>query len=532
MLVYDYNMIVSKTTFNNWQRLGHINSLTSRANKLQSKNTFLPTEKIKNIPKFKKFINILNSFNLDIEEKLFISAITIIKPKKDTQLYKEIYSLKNVKYNKKFDELKKFNFDEEIDFLGSIYQSLKLEGKKSEEGSYYTPNNLLNIDIKENDKVLDPCCGSGQFLIYFLKFTKPENIYGYDMDEIAVKLARINLLFYSKKEFEPNIFYLDFLTSKIDKKFDVIATNPPWGAYFDDKYKKILKTIYPKISSYESFSYFIFKSLDILKDNGILDFILPYSIINVQTHKDIRNIILKYNILELKDLKHPFKGVMSRVIRLKLEKKVGYKSFEYFLLNKTEKNILNKIEKFNNFLEAEFGLGIVTGNNKKHLTKNPKNLFYEKIYRGKNIDNFFIKDNDEYILFNKKQFQQSLEYEKYKREKLIYKFISKKLVIAYDKEGILTLNSANFFIPKNYNIFFILGIFNSKLYNFYFQKKFSSIKVLKQHLSSIPLPKEDENIINIVKQILLNKKNINILDEYIFEKFEITQKERNIICEY
>lgn len=534
--------MISKATQKNWERLGHTNSLTSRANKLNSTKIFIPTEKIKDISQTKEYLDILNNFNYSISQKLFLTAIVLIKTSsikdgfelltQNKQLYKEILNLEKIEYHPNLEIFSKFDFSNEIDFLGSVYQSLLHEGEKSKKGSYFTPEFLIDTKLNKDDLVCDVCCGSGQFLLYFLKFVEPENIYGFDIDEIAVIIARINLLLTSKKEFIPNIYHLDFLTSNINYKFDVIATNPPWGAYFDEKYKKLLKKQYPKLKSYESFSYFIAKSLELLKDNGKLELILPFSIINVKTHQDIRDIISQYNITSLVNHGKVFKNVFSDVITLKIEKSTPKFNFNYYLLSNIEKDILSKIEQNNNYLEAEFGLGIVTGNNKKLITKNPPSLFYEKIYRGKNIDKFFIKDSDEYILFDKSKFQQSLEYEKYKREKILYKFISKKLVLAYDKEGILPLNSLNFFIPQNFDLFFILGIFNSTLYNFYFQKKFNSIKVLKSHLMNLALPKEDKNIIDITKNILNNKSSLNELDEYIFNLFNLNTKEREYLSSF
>jgi hypothetical protein len=57
---------------------------------------------------------------------------------------------------------------------------------------------------------------------------------------------------------------------------------------------------------------------------------------------------------------------------------------------------------------------------------------------------------------------------------LIYRFISKYLVFAYDDKQKLTLNSANIVIPKtdDYPIKVIAALFNSSLYQFIFQKKF------------------------------------------------------------
>ena len=86
------------------------------------------------------------------------------------------------------------------------------EGKKSQSGSYYTPSNKVNDItkdyVKKDSKVLDPCCGTGQFLLAFADIVEnPLNIYGIDCDKTAVRIARLNVLIrFKNKNFIPNIF--------------------------------------------------------------------------------------------------------------------------------------------------------------------------------------------------------------------------------------------------------------------------------------------------------------------------------------
>ena len=126
--------------------------------------------------------------------------------------------------------------------------------------------------------------------------------------------------------------------------------------------------------------------------------------------------------------------------------------------------------------------------------------------------------------------------EKYRaKEKLIYRFISKYLVFAYDDEQKLTLNSANIVIPKvpSYPIKVVAALLNSSLYQFIFQKKFSSIKVLRNHIEQMPLPLWDEevfnNIVKLVDEVRNNKIEFEILDNYIMMQYNLSTKEINHI---
>lgn len=67
-------------------------------------------------------------------------------------------------------------------------------------GSFYTPKDLaedmakkLNIQPKENLKILDPCVGKGNLLVAIKNiypFVKDENLYGIDIDKEAIRYCR------------------------------------------------------------------------------------------------------------------------------------------------------------------------------------------------------------------------------------------------------------------------------------------------------------------------------------------------------
>ena len=139
----------------------------------------------------------------------------------------------------------------------------------------------------------------------------------------------------------------------------------------------------------------------------------------------------------------------------------------------------------------------------------------EPILKGADIEKFRIKQIKNYIKFKPDEFQQCAPEEVFRvKEKLVYKFISKKLVIAYDDEQTLTLNSCNILIPqiKGLDIKYILAVLNSDIAQFYFEKKFNSVKVLRSHIEQIPIPFVDFNvqkpIIDLVNKII-NGKNID-----------------------
>ena len=112
-------------------------------------------------------------------------------------------------------------------------------------------------------------------------------------------------------------------------------------------------------------------------------------------------------------------------------------------------------------------------------------------------------------MWNKKNFQQIAPTKIYRaKEKLLYKFVSNKLIFAYDNNKTLSLNSCNILIPRieNLDIKYILAILNSRIIDFYYQKNYPSLKVLKSALEELPIPnislKEQQPIIKLVDKIL------------------------------
>ena len=91
---------------------------------------------------------------------------------------------------------------------------------------------------------------------------------------------------------------------------------------------------------------------------------------------------------------------------------------------------------------------------------------------------------------------------------MLYKFVSNKLIFAYDNNKTLSLNSCNILIPRieNLDIKYILAILNSRIMDFYYQKNYPSLKVLKSALEELPIPnislKEQQPIIKLVDKIL------------------------------
>ncbi len=578
---------------------GELKRLNNRANKSSSLKTFFPDELFSSEEE-KRIVSEISSFimrhNIPLSSALFLICLNLLEKRgmlegaaPEDILFTRKINIRNRKQlsetldqwrgslssdvKPEFFEILKVSFPDHSNITGIIYQSIRIEGDRSRLGMYYTPDNVVSEIVgrivSPEYFFLDPCCGTGQFLLAFAdKTTNPENIYGIDIDPLAVNVAKINLLMkFPDKDFNPRVFCADslldynesFLLSDMNNfsKFDCIATNPPWGSYFNNDELKNLKTFYPEIVSGESFSYFLVKSLRMLKYQGILSFVLPESMLNVKIHSDIRKYILSnYHISRIEQKKKIFKNVFSPAMVIDIQNVKSSKRIE--IINKNEsfrinqnrfssnsnyifdikidiedEKILDKIFSCNHQTvkgNAAWALGIVTGNNQKYI-KDKNDNHCEPVIKGKDISPFKINPPSTFIKFEPEKFQQCADVNFYRcGEKLVYKYISKKLIFACDRDNRLTLNSANIMIPQleSVDIRIIMALFNSDLYQYIFQKKFSSVKVLRSHIEELPVPEmaknQQQSIIKMVEDVESGGP-VNDINEFVYGIFGLNESE-------
>ena len=559
---------ISYATRKNWEKLNSSESgrLTHRANKRMSKKRFIPVEYLSDSNNAEKLQYILDDIicsNYAIESVVFSLAVSLLKSKR-------IFEKKNVQrvlseYSFEFEEaIEKYDWPtNERDLLGIVYQCLMFEGDKNVKGSYYTPisvvkNMVGNLDFSSNQTFLDPCCGSGSFLLEL--DVKPDCIFGIDNDPIAVFIAKINLLIkYLDEDFYPHIECRDYLeeinlfslnSEIIDEKFDYIMTNPPWGAMSSSSCNV------PEILSKETFSCFFVKAFQQLKRDGIIRFLFPESVTNVKVHKDIRQFILSNCCIESFTIyDDSFTGVTTKYIDICCSKSCKKETAKLFrgketqiidissffdtdnlvfnFLNSQDLEIVERVRSLGKYdlSKSIWALGVVTGDNKKKI-HHDKSDGMEKIYTGKEIHPYFLSNSENYIFYKREELQQVAKEEFYRApEKLVYKFISNKLVFAYDDKQRLFLNSANILIPniRGMDIKTVLAFLNSELYQFLYIQLFGEIKILKGNLIELPFPEltEEQNaaISESVSNLLIGKCDEETIQNKIYDIFQFSKEQ-------
>ena len=177
-------------------------------------------------------------------------------------------------------------------------------------GIFLTPDDVVSaiIDFIPNQiklKVIDPACGSGTFLIEYLKklnTKRKTEVFGIDKSPRMLLLADLNLGHFPKVTFRKQLTDSLRNTEKNDE-FDVIFTNPPFGVSLDARDYDFNKYIsckdgkgYP-LKKQTSEIVFIERCLQKLKPGGTLAIVIPKSIATNNTLQVARTALSKYGYI-------------------------------------------------------------------------------------------------------------------------------------------------------------------------------------------------------------------------------------------
>ncbi|TAE03655.1 MAG: restriction endonuclease subunit M [Bacteroidetes bacterium] len=238
----------------------------------------------------------------------------------------------------------------ERDVVADAFETFIGHALKGGQGQFFTPRNVVRmiVDIlqpSENDKIIDPACGSGGFLVDALKFVwekvakkakklawsnklleteqlkiATNNFRGIDKDYFLSKVAKayMNLVgdgttgIFCEDSLEQPQHWKAEAQSKIQMgTFDMVLTNPPFGS-------KIPVTGENKLSQYqlgykwkfntknntwqktnqlkereEPQVLFIERCLDLLKDGGKMAMVLPNGMLGNEHEEYLRDYMLK-----------------------------------------------------------------------------------------------------------------------------------------------------------------------------------------------------------------------------------------------
>jgi len=292
---------------------------------------------------------------IDYESIYTTDFIDSVAFPEDKEVVKEIKDLINV--------LKRYDFSKlGYDVIGRIFERLIPPEERHNLGQYFTNPDVVDLILRfclnhEDDKVLDPACGAGTFLVRAYQHKKLmnqrlthekilETLWGVDIAKFPAHLATINLAINDlgvEKNY-PRILHKDFFAiipqpeggfrlpekwSEVSTKtlgaeekefrfpgqFDAIVGNPPYTRQEEipkigvDK-EKLIENALKDISGNKKLAeiskragihaYFFVHGTKFLKDGGYFGFIVSNSWLDVEYGKGLQKFFLEnYKIIAI-----------------------------------------------------------------------------------------------------------------------------------------------------------------------------------------------------------------------------------------
>lgn len=211
----------------------------------------------------------------------------------------------------------------DLDAKGRAFENFLGKLFRGEYGQYFTRREIVQfmvntLDPDERHLIIDPACGSGGFLLYSLKHVRDKikwryrgdqraidridwdfahnQIYGIEINDRIARVAMMDMVIHEDghSNIETNdalIRYEEFDARKDIKpgKYDIVITNPPFGAAVKDNV--ILKKfeLGGNKASQRTEALFIERCLDMLKPGGRMAIVVPDGILTTVSQQYIRD---------------------------------------------------------------------------------------------------------------------------------------------------------------------------------------------------------------------------------------------------
>ena len=248
----------------------------------------------------------------------------------DNPLFSVVNHLQAINLNQTDLDVKGIAFER---FLGSYF--------RGDMGQYFTPRELVEFIIKmvkphHEERILDPACGSGGFLLYAMEHIQREasryyeegtpdhrdhwhdfardQLFGIEVNDAIARVAKMNMILHD--DGHSNVIGNDALINfdrlydenkGFEKEsFDIILTNPPFGAIIRKEEKPYLEDykLGERRNSQKTEILFLERCFYFLKwGTGKLAIVLPDGILNNSSLQYVRNYIEQhYRILAVVSL--------------------------------------------------------------------------------------------------------------------------------------------------------------------------------------------------------------------------------------
>jgi len=181
------------------------------------------------------------------------------------------------------------------DIQGDVYEMLLNQlSQAGKNGQFRTPRHIIElvtklVDPKKDDKIGDPACGTGGFLLGAYQHitknrkTKVKNpkLHGYDIDVTMVRLGLMNLIMHGIDD--PQIENMDTLSKEFNQEendtYDVILANPPFTGSLNKEEIDTTLLLKKNNNSTKTELLFIERIHKMLKKDGTAGIIIPQGVL-------------------------------------------------------------------------------------------------------------------------------------------------------------------------------------------------------------------------------------------------------------
>jgi hypothetical protein len=523
--------------------------------------------------------SLISRFELDADLK------QALKDKSKIQEYKNaIGKYQNAKSKEEKREVEKFIKDIKSEFRSAITsrERFKLKELESTYHTEYEKDRLFEVDLDKVKKA---------------KIEARRKVSLGKIDKLRDELEGIKNNKIYENAFEWRFEFPEILDNEGDFiGFDLVIGNPPYvgieGISNDSKktYETLFKTA---VGRFDLYSLFIERAVSIASKISTVSFIIPGKFLNNKQYSISRKILIKSsNLIVTKiDNKVFDEAQVDSVIIISTKSSEANNIYESYLLDKKDIILTSKInleiietdplhifkinvdDDINDLLIkiqndtvrvidiGEVKDGIIAGRIKDLLYINsPIDENSYKLYFGKHLNKYSISDTNVWINY-KPDIMMAEEMKRviagpglrmrndriFRREKILTRFVGKQIIATYDSENRYyehTLHSTHI-SNSLFHIKYVLGLFNSNLFKFYYQKNnsqggniFPQVRI--SSVENLPIKnctkQFQQPIITLVDQILIAKQNgedtttlETQIDQLVYQLYNLTPEEIKIV---